>query len=169
MRRRIILPMVLFPLPLSPIKETTSPSGMSKLTSLTAWSSLPPKVPTRYTFEIPLSVSMPIQLLPTGHKMTFLKFNKRRFLAALLTGDRAAVPEPAANRRVEQQRRAAGDAGEALFGEAHAHFRQRGNQQPGIGVPGRLDDLAGGRFFGQLPGVHDHNRVGDLVKNGNIV
>ena len=46
-RRRIMRPMVLLPLPLSPIRETTSPGATSRLTSRTATSSRPPKVPTR--------------------------------------------------------------------------------------------------------------------------
>ena len=46
-RRRIIRPMVLLPLPLSPISDTTSPGPTWRLTSRTAGSSRPPKVPTR--------------------------------------------------------------------------------------------------------------------------
>ena len=44
-RRRIILPIVVLPLPLSPMRETTSPLARSKLTSLTARSVDPPNVP----------------------------------------------------------------------------------------------------------------------------
>jgi hypothetical protein len=44
--RRIILPMVVLPLPLSPMRDTTSPGWTSKLTSRTAVSSLPPNTPT---------------------------------------------------------------------------------------------------------------------------
>ena len=40
-------PIVLFPLPLSPISETISPGAIAKLTSRTATSSVPPNVPTR--------------------------------------------------------------------------------------------------------------------------
>ncbi len=46
-RRRIIFPIVLLPLPLSPISETISPSPISKLTSVTAARVFPPKVPMR--------------------------------------------------------------------------------------------------------------------------
>jgi hypothetical protein len=45
-RPRIILPIVLFPLPLSPMRETTSPGRTSKLTVSTAVMVRPPKVPT---------------------------------------------------------------------------------------------------------------------------
>ena len=45
-RRRIIRPIVLLPLPLSPISETISPGRMSKLTSRTAGRLVPPNVPT---------------------------------------------------------------------------------------------------------------------------
>ncbi len=45
--RRIILPMVDLPLPLSPMSEMISPGRASKVTSFTAWSVCPPKVPTR--------------------------------------------------------------------------------------------------------------------------
>ena len=44
--RRIIRPIVVLPLPLSPISETTWPASTSKLTSRTAGRSVPPKVPT---------------------------------------------------------------------------------------------------------------------------
>ena len=47
MRRRIIRPTVVLPLPLSPMSETTSPLFTSKLTSRTAVSAPPPNVPTR--------------------------------------------------------------------------------------------------------------------------
>jgi hypothetical protein len=46
-RRRIIRPMVLLPLPLSPMREITSPGWTWKLTSRTAVSSRLPKVPIR--------------------------------------------------------------------------------------------------------------------------
>jgi hypothetical protein len=46
-RRRIMRPMVLLPLPLWPIRATTSPGRTSRLTSRTATSSRLPKVPTR--------------------------------------------------------------------------------------------------------------------------
>jgi hypothetical protein len=45
--RRIIRPMVVLPLPLSPMSEMTSPGATSRLTSWTATSSRPPKVPSR--------------------------------------------------------------------------------------------------------------------------
>ena len=38
-------PIVLFPLPLSPMSDTTSPGRTSKLTSRTAATSFPPNVP----------------------------------------------------------------------------------------------------------------------------
>ena len=41
------IPIVDFPLPLSPISVTTSPGWTAKLTSRTASSSPPPKAPTR--------------------------------------------------------------------------------------------------------------------------
>ncbi len=44
--RRIIRPIVLLPLPLSPISDTTSPGAISRLTSRTARSFVPPNVPT---------------------------------------------------------------------------------------------------------------------------
>jgi hypothetical protein len=44
-RWRIILPRVDFPLPLSPMSDTTSPLPMLKLTSRKAGFSPPPKVP----------------------------------------------------------------------------------------------------------------------------
>ncbi len=44
--RRIIFPIVDFPLPLSPISDTTSPEWRSKLTSRTAVSRPDPKDPT---------------------------------------------------------------------------------------------------------------------------
>jgi hypothetical protein len=40
-------PIVLLPLPLSPISDTTSPGATPKLTSCTARSRFPPNVPTR--------------------------------------------------------------------------------------------------------------------------
>ena len=43
--RRIIRPIVLLPLPLSPISDITSPGCTSKLTLETAWRSVPPNVP----------------------------------------------------------------------------------------------------------------------------
>ena len=46
-RRRIIFPIVVLPLPLSPMSETTSPAPMSNETSRTARSSVPPNRPTR--------------------------------------------------------------------------------------------------------------------------
>ena len=45
-RRRIIFPIVDLPLPLSPIRETTSPGRRSKLTSRTAVSCFVPNAPT---------------------------------------------------------------------------------------------------------------------------
>ena len=45
--RRIILPIVDLPLPLSPMTDMTSPASTENDTSRTAWSVAPPNVPTR--------------------------------------------------------------------------------------------------------------------------
>ena len=44
--RRIMRPIVVLPLPLSPMSETISPGAIAKLTSRTATSCDPPNVPT---------------------------------------------------------------------------------------------------------------------------
>src|SRR3990172_10716971 len=103
-KRRIIFPIVLFPLPLSPIKETISPSFISKLTSLTACSSFPPKVPTLYTFETFSSLSIAFELLPARHEMASGDFDEGRLFGAYLEGKRATFFEPAPAGRIDQRR-----------------------------------------------------------------
>src|SRR5262245_7779048 len=118
-RRRIIFPIVLLPLPLSPISETTSPGRTPKLTSRTASSGFPPKVPVLYVFEIPSSVSI-ASGLPAGDVVARLDLDERRLLEALLRGERAPVTEPATGRRVVEGGRPPRDPVQPLLRVRHA-------------------------------------------------
>src|SRR5690606_22041663 len=166
--RRIILPMVLLPLPLSPIRETTSPAATSKLTSDTAWSTPPPNAPTLYVLEIRSNFSI-CSRLPARHVVALLDLGDRRRLHALVAGQGAAVAEPASGRRVEEGRRTAGDAGQLALLVADADLRQRVDMGPGEGMARAFDEPGGGRRLREPPRVHDHDRVGDLVGQGDVM
>ena len=151
-RRRIILPIVDLPLPLSPISETTSPALTSKVTSLTAVSVFPAEradpvvLAARVEPEqlaggaahgFPPAGTLPVATvpgcaepalavdggssstlrrdLPAGDGVAGLDLDEGRFLAAPAERERAAVPEAATRRRVEQRGRPAGDSRPACF------------------------------------------------------
>ena len=91
------------------------------------------------------------------------------WVGALVEGQRAAVPEPAALGRVEQGWRAAGDALEPAGAVADPDLGQGGQQQLGVGMPGGGDQGVGRGPLGQATGVHHDDAVGDLVHQRQVV
>ena len=65
--------------------------------------------------------------LPARHLVARLQFQERGLLGALVEGERAPGPEPAARRGVEQRRRPARDPDQGSVGVAHADLGQRAN------------------------------------------
>ena len=72
--------------------------------------------------------------------MARLDFDEGRHFGAFFKRQRAALAEAAALRRVQQQRRLAGDAGQAFFAVAHADLRQRRDEHARVGVARVADD-----------------------------
>ena len=166
--RRIILPIVDLPLPLSPMSETTSPGGTPKLTFRTARSSRPPNAPTRYDLQQVSTSSIrppPSSTRPRDRR----DLDERRLLGALLEGERAPGPEAAARRRLEERGRTAGDAAQPLLRVADADLGQRREEHPRVRVRRCVDDRLRRRLLGELAGVHDEDRVGDLVQDREVV
>ena len=123
--RRIILPSVDLPLPLSPMSETTSPRSMPKAHLLqskvqrrprrfrTCTSSRPFRSGACSSLDLlGLRHGLGRQLLrclPARHLVALFQLDERGLLGALIEGERASIPEPAARWWVEQRRRPARD------------------------------------------------------------
>ena len=101
--------------------------------------------------------------------MAGLDLDERRLLDALLEGERAAVSEATSSRWPEQRRRGAGNPDQPLLVVPDPHLRQRRDQESRVGVAGRFDDHARRRLLRQVTGVHDEDRVGDLVQDRDVV
>ena len=93
---------------------------------------------------------------------------QRRLLAAFDEAEAAARPEGAALGQVRQRRRAARDGGQAP-GPRPVQRRDRIMQPPAIGMPGLGEDVAGRAPLHDAAGIHDHDPVGDLGDDAEIM
>ena len=90
--------------------------------------------------------------------------------AHLLERERAAVPEPAAGRRVEQRRRRPRDPGQPLARRTARRSRAATRSAGRVyGWSGSCMITSRRRLLGQLARVHDRERVGDLVQDRDVV
>ena len=98
-----------------------------------------------------------------------LDSGKRRFLHTLLKGKGTSFPKSASSWRVQQQWWLAGNTLQPHLIILDSDFRQRGDEQLGVRMTGRVDDYLSGGLFRQLPRLHDHDAIGNLVQNRYIV
>lgn len=92
-----------------------------------------------------------------------------RLLGAPGVGERAAVAEAAAGRRIEQGRWGALDAAERLVLVAGADLGQRADQHLRVRVAGLGRQRPRGGLLGELARVHHHDRVGDVRGQSEVV
>ncbi len=80
----------------------------------------------------------------------------------------AARREGAAGRQCQQRRRIAADGFQAARPRA-LQRRDRIQQAPGIGMPGRLEEIARRALLGDAPGIHHHHPVGHFGHHAHVV
>ena len=147
--RSMTLPIVVLPLPHSPISEMTSPGLRSKLTLRSAGVSA--AAPAGRTVELGDLVDLqrahlPLLLLadlPARDLWPGLISSNGGVSAHFGERERAPVPEAAPGGRVDQRRRAAGYAGQRRLVVPHSDLGQRGEQRLGVGVQRVVHDHAG--------------------------
>ena len=122
-RRRIIRPTVVLPLPLSPIRETTSPGSTPKLTSETAVIVSRPNIPVLKTFVTPVDLEhQAAAFQQAAYRLGAISTNggsSAHF--SLASGQRARKRQPVGGLRSEGGR--PGMPAQPLLGEAHARPR----------------------------------------------
>ena len=88
--------------------------------------------------------------------------------AAAVGRERAAGGVRTPGRHVGGVDRPARDHRERLV-EVGVHVGHRGDERPGVGVPGGAGEVGGGQVLDDLAGVHDEHPVADLPDDGDVV
>ena len=142
--------MVVLPLPLSPISETTSPGSTSKLTSRTAGHRCPPNVPDLKTFVTSSSASIrpPPSSRPLRPGATSTNGGSS---AHFVERERAAVAEAAARGGLSSDGGRPGMPVSRSLRVAHADLGQRGDQELRVRVERRSVIVSAGAFSASLP------------------
>ena len=94
---------------------------------------------------------------------------ERRLLRALLERVRAARPELAALRQVDQRRRRAGDRVQPRRPVGRSSRGIEPEQPPRVGMLRVVEELPLRALLDDAAGVHDHDLVGDLGDDAEIV